>query len=1597
MRTPRFTPRALVPTTVLGLFSLFAIAGLLFTALPAAAQSSPPAPSRPQADGGNAQVTITWSSNGDGGSAITGWEYTQRSYGGFLSGTWTPYGPWTPIPGSGPSTTSHTVTDLTNGSEYSFKVRAVNSAGKGADSPASSWVSPQRPALSATGVGQTSLALHLHGYHADWWYKGSQQGASCSDEDTDYLVFLRDLTPGTTYTYKAYSKEGCNSADLIDSLEFVTKPVPSAVMLTESLSHRTQTGVTLTIAGHTGEWWYRNRLVWDLNPFLGPCTAVSGTTLRLTGLKGMKGYEISAFTESTCTTAVASAGATTLGLRAISVKPTWARLMLFNTGGYRKWWYKGDLDAAECTEALGQRDIAGLTPETTYTYRAYDKSGCASSDEIGSVTFKTPATGTATLTVSDITATTATLTIAKHTGDWWFKGNWHSCTAVSSGTKSVDLTGLKAGVWHHYRAYEKAGCHGAEVVAVERWNALKLVPTEITATTATLRIRGHAGAWWHANQNGGTCSPVAAGKTEVDLANLTSGTSYNWNAYGKSGCGSADVIASATFTMGVLPATPSSVTVTRANGSLTASWPAVDGATSYHVTYTADGGANWSLAALKHPTASITIADVTNSANYIVAVRARNAYGDSGWRNSPTANPFVPPAPPGVPSSVTITRADGSLTASWPAVDGATSYHVTYTADGGANWSLAALNHPTASITIDSVTNSATYIVAVRARSAHGDSGWRNSSPAGPYTPPAPPGTPSSVTITRSDGSLTATWPAVDGATSYHVTYSSDGGASWSLAALNHPTASITIDSVTNSATYIVAVRARSVHGDSGWRNSPTANPFVPPPPGVPSSVTVTRSDGSLTASWPAVDGATSYHVRYSSDGGASWSLAALNHAAASITISGVTNSATYIVAVRARNAHGDSGWRDSPPADPFAPAAPPTVPSGLTATAGDRSVTLAWDDPSDASITGYEIQMRWTGVGWGAWTPIANSDSSTTSHIVIDLTNGTEYRFHLRAVNAAGTSGIAPNASPWYVAATPVPAAPPAVPSGLTATAGDRSVTLAWDDPSDAGITGYEIQMRWTGVGWGAWTLIANSDSSMTSHIVTDLTNGTEYRFHLRAVNAAGTSGTAPNASPWYVAATPVPSVSAMSLVQDPYGRLSNLSTLPSNRHGEAVVVPLVLSTSDPYKRQGLVRIVNHSERAGTVHVEAFDDSNGAYRPLVLAIGSHGAVLLSSADLERGNADKGLIGSTGPALAGDWRLLLTSELDIQAQSYVRHADGFLSSVHDMAPERDGIHRVATFDLAALNRNKDGGQTSLLRLVNLGAMKARAMIVGTDDSGALLGSGVELEVPAGNSLTLTARELSQGGTGLSGALGTGRGPWRLQVASEQPIRVMSLVQSPSGHLANHSTAPANRDGAAVLVPLLLSASDAHGRQGLLRIVNRSGRAGTVRIEAFDDSDWSYEQLALTIASGAAVNLSSDDLELGNAFKGLAGSTGPARAGDWRLRLESGLDLRATAYIRHPDGLVTSMHDMVPNRGGIHQMPVFGRDPGERSLSLLRLASVGPSPAQVTLIGIGAGDDLLGSGVVVDVPDGRSLTLMPGMLQGNPAVQQGGHEAPQSHR
>ena len=439
-----------------------------------------------------------------------------------------------------------------------------------------------------------------------------------------------------------------------------------------------------------------------------------------------------------------------------------------------------------------------------------------------------------------------------------------------------------------------------------------------------------------------------------------------------------------------------------------------------------------------------------------------------------------------------------------------------------------------------------------------------------------------------------------------------------------------------------------------------------------------------------------------------------------------------------------------------------------------------------------------------------------------------------------------------------------------------------------------------------------------------------------------------------------------ALSASPSPAGVFASASSASANDSGH--MVPLFPSASDALGRQGFARVINHSDEAGEVTIEAFDDDGASYGPLTLSIDAGETVHFNSADLEEGNTDKGLSGSTGRG-TGDWRLELGSDLDIEALSYIRTGDGFLTAMHDTVPRGDDGYRVEIF-----NPGSNANQQSRLRLVNPGDADATATITGTDDKGQSPGEGTTVAIPASASVTYTAAQLESGDAqGLSGSIGDGSGKWRLTVQSEEAILAMSLLSSPTGHLTNLSTAPDNENEGKHSVPLFPPASDGNGRQGFLRVVNHANEDGEVAIGAFDDTDRDYETLTLAIGANETKHFNSDDLELGNVDKGLAGSTG-AGEGDWRLELTSDLDMEVLAYIRTTDGFLTAVHDLVPRSAKRHRVAVFNPGSNTNQVSVLRLVNSGDDSAEVTVTGLDDQGMSPGSDVVVIVPAGSATTL-----------------------
>ena len=268
---------------------------------------------------------------------------------------------------------------------------------------------------------------------------------------------------------------------------------------------------------------------------------------------------------------------------------------------------------------------------------------------------------------------------------------------------------------------------------------------------------------------------------------------------------------------------------------------------------------------------------------------------------------------PGAVNSVSLTRADGTLTVSWNAVSGATKYHALYQADGAGDWlpPIDDYKNITGTSFSFSIDKAKSYVVGVRAGNSAGWGPWTES----PVSNPPLPAAVGTITLTRSGTTLSVSWPAVSGAKNYHALYQADGTGDWlppidEYKNITGTSFSFTID---KTKSYVVGVRGGNSGGWGPWTDSPASDPPLPAAVG---TVSLSRDydNGTLTVSWNAVDGAAKYHALYQADGAGDWLPPIDDYK--NITGTGfrfdVDNTKSYVVGVRAGNSAGWGPWTES-------------------------------------------------------------------------------------------------------------------------------------------------------------------------------------------------------------------------------------------------------------------------------------------------------------------------------------------------------------------------------------------------------------------------------------------------------------------------------------------------------------------------------------------------------------------------------------------------------------------------------------------------------------------------------------------------------------
>ncbi|OGU12299.1 MAG: hypothetical protein A2075_11665 [Geobacteraceae bacterium GWC2_58_44] len=168
--------------------------------------------------------------------------------------------------------------------------------------------------------------------------------------------------------------------------------------------------------------------------------------------------------------------------------------------------------------------------------------------------------------------------------------------------------------------------------------------------------------------------------------------------------------------------------------------------------------------------------------------------------------------------------------------------------------------------------------------------------------------------------------------------------------------------------------------------------------PDAPTGVSATPGDARATVSFsaPAFNGGspiTGYTVT-STPGGFTGT-----GQVSPITVTGLNNGTAYSFTVTATNTIGSS--QQSSASGSLIPAAVPGSAAIVSVTAGDAQVTISFSAPASnggSPITGYSVSSHPAGG------TDSNAGSSTLSHVITGLSNGTAYTFTVTASNAVGS-----------------------------------------------------------------------------------------------------------------------------------------------------------------------------------------------------------------------------------------------------------------------------------------------------------------------------------------------------------------------------------------------------------------------------------------------------------------------------------------------------------------------------------------------------------------------------------------------------------------
>ena len=599
--------------------------------LASTAPQAPAAPAAPTAVRGDSQVAVTWVAPSNGGASITGYTLQYSNDSGASWNTWSS--------SIAANATSETVTGLSNGTAYVFRVAATNSIGTSAFSGQSTAATPaalaSAPSLTSAIPGANNVALtwsaptsngglpitdYLVEYSSN---SGSSWSTFAHTATTATSITVTGLTNGTNYIFRisAITGAGTGAASAVSATQLVAAAPgqPNAPTITNG---NTQATVTWIAPAANGCAITAYRVDFSLNSGSSWTTftsSASGTSQVVTGLTNGTSY-VFRVAASNCM----GFGAASAASAAVTPNQTPNPVTgLVVTG------------AGSSTVTLNWAAVVSSPAVTDYVVE-YSIDG-----------------GNTWVTVNDGTSTSTTATVSGLTVGQNYSFRVTAVNSVGLGSSSSSSAAVAA-------ATVPSTIAAAPTVSASPGtvNLTFTLPSDggSALTSAEVQYSLNGGVSWI------TYSGTVGLSGSVAITGLTGGQAYIFRArtsnfFGASAWSTAS--SSVTFLAATAPGVVSSVTSTAGStaGSVNLTWvaPAANGSpiTDYLVEYSSDGGATWQVFNHAASTAtSITVTGLTVGTQYQFRVKALNGVGTS-VASSSTAPIAAPAAPSGGVSETT--------------------------------------------------------------------------------------------------------------------------------------------------------------------------------------------------------------------------------------------------------------------------------------------------------------------------------------------------------------------------------------------------------------------------------------------------------------------------------------------------------------------------------------------------------------------------------------------------------------------------------------------------------------------------------------------------------------------------------------------------------------------------------------------------------------------------------------------------------------------------------------------------------------------------------------------------------------------------------